>query len=101
MPTGLAAKNPVLVLKGNNVEPRGVQGIGGICVRIDRLLLELETHGRRVVIGAAGIVHGSDASLQSGTSHRYSPMQIMRKGGDAAAPRKVIADERNTTEWFH
>jgi len=98
---GLAAKNPVLVLKGNNVESRGVQCIGGSSIGIDRLLLDLETHRRRVVIGAAGIVHGSDASLQSGPRHRYGPMQIMGESSDAAAPRKVIADERNATEWFH
>ena len=94
---GLAAENPVLMLKGNNVEPRSVQEIGGFCISIDRLLLDLETHGRRIVIGAAGIVHGSDAGLQPWTRHRNSPMQIMGEGGDAAAPRKMIADERNTT----
>ena len=37
--TGLTAENPVLVLKGNNVEPRSVQEIGGFGITIDRLLL--------------------------------------------------------------
>ena len=101
MSAGLTAKNPVLMLKGNNVEPRSVQEIGGFGITIDRLLLDLETHGRRIVIGAAGVVHGSDAGLQPGTRHRDRPMQIMGEGGDAAAARKVIADERNTIEWFH
>jgi hypothetical protein len=98
---GLTTENPVLMLEGNDIEPRGVQEIRGFSIRIDRLLRDLETHSRWIVIGAAGIVHGSDAGLQPRTRHCDSPMQIMSEGGDAAAPRKVIADERNTIEWFH
>ena len=63
MSASLTAKNPVLMLKGDNIEPRSVQRIGGFCISIDRLLLDLETYGRWIVIGAAGIVHGSDAGL--------------------------------------
>ena len=99
--TGLTAENPVLMLQGNNVEPRSVQEIGGLRIAIDRLLLDLETHGRRIVIGAAGIVHGNDAGLQIRARCRDRPMQIMREGGNSAAARKMIADERNTLEWFH
>ena len=98
MSASLAAENPVLVLKGDNIEPRSVQRIGGFCVSIDRLLLDLETHCRWIVIGAAGIVHGSDAGHQTRTRHCHGPMQIMSEGGDTAASWKVVADERNTIE---
>ena len=91
--TGLAAENPILMLKANDVEPRCVQEIGGLRITVDRLVVDLEPHGRRIVIGAARIVHGNDTGLQIRPGCRNRPMQIMGEGGDAAAARKMIADE--------
>ena len=98
MSTGFTAKNPVLVLKGNEVKPPSVQEISGLGIAIDRLLLDLEAHCRWIVIGAAGIVHGSDAGHQTRTRHCHGAMQIVSEGGDTAASWKVVADERNTIE---
>src|SRR4029079_5273648 len=56
-PSSFAAKNPVLVLKGDNIESRSVQRIGGFCISIDCLLLDLEAHSRWIVIRADGVVH--------------------------------------------
>ena len=44
------------------------------------------------------IRHGNDAGLEIRARRRDGPMQIMSEGRNAAAPRKVIADERNTSE---
>ena len=96
--TGLTAENPILMLKANNVERRCVQEIGGLGITVDGLLSDLETHGCRIVIGAARIVHGNDAGLQIRPGCRDRPMQVMGEGGNTAAARKMIADERNALE---
>ena len=41
-----------------------VQEFGRLNIVVDRLVVDLEAHGRRIVIGAAGVRHGDDAGLQ-------------------------------------
>ena len=98
---GLTAENPVLVLEANDVEALIVQELGGLDIFVDRFVVDLKAHGRRIVIGAAGIRHGDDAGLQIRASRRDRPMKIMGEGRDSAAARKMIADERNTLKRFH
>ena len=99
--TSLAAENPILVLKANNVEPFSVQKISGSRIAIGRLLGDLEAHSPRVVITATGIVHSHHAGLQIRAGCRDRSMQIMGEGGDTAAARKMIADECNALEGLH
>jgi hypothetical protein len=99
--TGLAAENPILMLKANNVKRRCVQECGSLRIAVDGLVLDLEPHGRRIVIGTAGIVHGNDAGLQVRPGCRNRPMQVVGEGGDTAAAGKMIADERNALKWLH
>ena len=98
---GLAAENPVFVLKANNVETRAVQEFGGLDIIADRFVVNFEAHGRRIVIGAVGIRHGDDAGLQIRPGGRNRPMKIMGKGRDTATARKIIADEGDALKGFH
>lgn len=45
--------------------------------------------------------HGDNAGLQIGPQRRDRVMQIVRKGRDAAAPGKVIADKRDAGKRLH
>ena len=98
---GLAAENSILVLKGDDVEARIVQKFGGLNIFVDHFVVNLKAHGRRIVIGAAGIGHGDDAGLQIRAIERDRPMQIVGEGCDAAAARKMIADECNALKLLH
>jgi hypothetical protein len=50
---------------------------------------------------SAGIVHGDDASFQTGARRSNRPMQIMREGGISTAAREMIADDGDAFEGFH
>ena len=65
------------------------------------LVLDLEAHGRRIVVGAAGVSHRDHAGLQIRAVERDRPMKIVGEGRDAAAARKMVADERNALERVH
>ena len=93
---GLAAENSVFVLERNDVEICIVQELGGTNIIVDHLVADLESHGRRIVIGATGVRHGDDAGLQIRARCCDRPMKIMGKGRYSAAARKMIADERHT-----
>ena len=90
---GLAAKNSVFMLKGNNVEAGVVQELSRLNIFVDVFVLNFQAYGLRIVIGATWIRHRYDAGLKIGTGHRNRPMKIMGKGCDAAEARKMIADE--------
>ena len=98
---GLAAKDSIFVLEADDVEARIVQKFGGLNIVADRFVVDLEAHGRRIVIGAAGVRHGDDAGLQIRAIDRDRSMKIMGEGRDAAATRQMIADERNTLKRAH
>ena len=63
--------------------------------------MDLEEHCRRIVIGATGVRHRDDAGLQIRAIDRNRSMKIVGKGRDAAATRKMIADERNALKRIH
>ena len=98
---GLTTENPVLVLKGNDVEACIVQELGGLNIVADHFVANLEAHSRRIVVGATRVRHGDDAGLEVRASCRDRPMKIMGKGSNSAATRKMIADERHTLKQFH
>ena len=99
--TSLATENPILVLKANDVELRGIQELCSLRIVLNAFVADLESHGRWIVIGTIGIVHGNHTGLQTGAGGRHRLMQIVGEGGDPATARKMIADERNTMQWFH
>ena len=98
---GLAAKNPVLVLQANDVEMPLVQKLGGLDVLRDRFVVDLEAHGRRIVVAVAGVRHRDDASLQLRANGRDRLMKVMGEGRDSAAAGQMIADEGNAPERAH
>ena len=101
LPPGLAAENPVFVLKGNDVEARIVQELGRPHIVADHFVANLEAHSRGIVVGATRVRHGDDAGLEIRARRRDRPMQIVSKGSDSAATRKMIADERHTLKQLH
>ena len=98
---GLPAEDSILVLKANDVKALVVQKLGGLNIFVDRLVMNLKAHGRRIVVAAARVRHGDDAGFQIRAIERNRPMQIMGEGRDAAAARQMIADECNTLERAH
>src|SRR5688572_24948625 len=79
---GLAAKNPVFVLQANDVEMPLVQKLGGLHVLLDRFVVDLEAHGRRIVVAVASVRHRDDASFQFRANGRDRLMKVMGKGRD-------------------
>ena len=98
---GLAAKNPVFMLKANNIVAGVVQELSRIKVVVDIFGWNFKAYGLRIVIGATWVCHRYDAGLKIGTGHRNRPMKVMGKGRDAAEARKMIADERYSLNRFH
>src|SRR5438552_6189237 len=101
MSAGLTTENAVFMLKAYDVETRFVEKLGGLNVFADRVVVDMESHRQRLVIGVTRIVHGDDAGLDIRASCRDGLMKIMGKGRDPAAARKMIADKRNTLERAH
>ena len=101
LPPASPAKNSIFMLKGNNVEARIVQEFGRLHIFVDRFVVDLKAHGARIVVGATGIRHRDDAGLQIRASERDRPMKIVGEGRNAAAARKMIADECNSFKRIH
>ena len=83
-----AAEDSVFVLKANHVAALGVEKFGRPAEIADCVFANLKAHGRRIVVGLAGVGHGDDAGVHVGTRRRDGFMQILSEGGDAAAPRE-------------
>ena len=98
---GLAAENPVFVLKRNNVESCAVQELGRLDIIADRFVVNLEAHSRRIVIGAVRIRHSDDAGLKIRPGGRDRPVKILGKCRDAAQARKIVPDEGHALKRFH
>ena len=98
---GFTAENPVLVLEGSDIESSSVEDRGCLDIVADHFVANLEAHSRRIVVGATRIRHGDDAGLKIRARWCDRPVQIMGKGSDAAATRKMIADERHTLKPLH
>ncbi len=98
---GRPAENSIFMLKGNDFEAGFVQERSPIHIFVDVLVLDRQVDGLRIVIGTTGIRHRHDAGLQIGTRHRHGPMKIVGEGRDAAAARKMVADECYSLDRFH
>ena len=97
----LPAKNSVFMLKGNNIEAGIVQERGPVHIFVDVLVLDRQAHGARVVVGTTRIRHRYDAGVQIGTRQRHRPMKIVGEGCNAAAARKMVADECYSFNRIH
>ena len=90
---GLAAENSVFVLKADDVEARSVQEFGGADIVVDRLFADLEADARRIVVGLIEDRSLRRRGLETRARRRDRLMKIMGECRDAAAARKMIADE--------
>ena len=102
--TGRPAEDSELVLDRDNVHVAGVQEVGGAPVRIQVLLLNLETNDVRILIATLDVIdrHGEAPAL--GMPRCHSPKQVGCKRGNAAFARQVVAEKRdgsNAGGYFH
>ena len=64
--TGLPAENPVFVLKRYDVGISIIQEFGRLPIIVELFVVNLHTHGLRIVVAATGISHRNDRVLRSG-----------------------------------
>ena len=93
MGTGLAAEDAVLVLHADDVDRVDVQKIGGAAVRGEVGLVDLETHPIRIGVAASDVVHRDDEAIEIGTRLADGVSEVGRERGDAALPRRVVAEQ--------
>lgn len=101
MTTSQPAKDSVLMLQRDDIEPRSVEEFRGLHVVIDHVVAKLKPYWGGVGVGPAGVVHCDDAGIQIRSSVRDSSMEIVGEGRDPAATGQMISDERDTLESFH
>ncbi len=99
--TGVATENSIFMLKRYDIEVGAVQQIRSIRIVGKHVFADFEAHGRRIMIGAAGIGHRDHAGFEIEPGRRDRAMKIVGEGRNPAAAGQVIADERNTLERSH
>src|SRR5690606_23872112 len=80
---------------------RSVEEFGRLQVVIDHVVAKLNPNGLRVYVGPAGIIHGDDAVIQIRPRLHDGSMEIVGECRDPTAPRRMVADERDTLKSLH
>src|SRR5688500_10149812 len=91
MTAGLSSKDPVLVLKTNDLDFVDIEEVR--CLQILRRLrlCDFKPDGCRIGIVASAVVHCRDKAVQVGKLAGNGFTQICCECGDAALPRNMIA----------
>ncbi len=87
MAARLTAEYAELVLHADGVITLGIERIRGTHVLFHLLVIDLQSHGRRVVIALSVVGHCDDGGLDATAGSGDDLLQVGRECGNAAAAR--------------
>lgn len=99
MATCRSAVDAEFMLDAEDVGVVEVEKIGGAAVGVQIFFEHLEAHSRWILVTFELVVDGTCKTLGSGDRVADRFTQIMREGGNAAAPRLVTPDKSNAPQW--
>src|SRR5208282_1594699 len=95
-----SAENSIFVLHANQINIAKIEEIRGLAIRSQFILGKLEANPRGIAVTFFRIVDGQGQQLRIFVFRVDRVTQIRRKRSDAAAPRKVVADDGDPA-WQH